>query len=213
MERSAIKISNIRINFYLFPLLIIFSVISQSAKGQSFKALLPESDALQYAGSIGYLSAGVGYELFKNNRGALEFRYGYVPENMGGELHIVTAKFNYRPFEITIKDWAKVYPANPGVFISYTAGEEWEITWDKDQYVKGYYWWSPAIRPHISLSTEVSLNAKKLLHSSRIKSLSIYSEFNTNELYFVSQVKSGGVLPLGDIIKLGIGVRMNFDWH
>jgi hypothetical protein len=68
---------------YLFVSLFF---VSQLANAQKF--LVPDEAILQYAGSIGYLSVGGGYKLFKNERGNLDFLYGYVPASAGGRLHI-----------------------------------------------------------------------------------------------------------------------------
>lgn len=174
------------------------------------QGLIPKSALSQYAGSIGFFSAGVGYELFKNDRGSLDFMYGFVPKNRGGRLHIATVKFAYRPFEVRLNDWAKLYPVNPGAFLSYHFGPRFDFQWDKDTYEKGYYWWSTALRPHISLGTEVKIDARKVAPALKIKSLSLYSEFNTNELYLVSYYQNAGTLSVTDIFKLGFGLRVAF---
>lgn len=174
------------------------------------QGLIPKSALSQYAGSIGFFSAGVGYELFKNERGSLDFMYGFVPKNRGGRLHIATVKFAYRPFEVRLNDWAKLYPVNPGAFLSYHFGPRFDFQWDKDTYEKGYYWWSTALRPHISLGTEVKIDTRKVAPALKIKSLSLYSEFNTNELYLVSYYQNAGTLSVTDIFKLGFGLRVAF---
>ncbi|WP_051291134.1 hypothetical protein [Pedobacter glucosidilyticus] len=172
--------------------------------------LIPKSVITQYAGSIGYLSAGVGYNLNKSGNSTLDIHYGHVPASKGGSLHIVTAKFAYRPFHIKINQHITLSPLNPGFFLSYHAGSNFDSTWDDNNYPKGYYWWSTAFRPHVSLSTELSLKSEKTLKSIGIKKLSFYSEFNTNELYFVSLFQNSKYLGLHDIFKLGFGSRIYF---
>ncbi|WP_304065931.1 hypothetical protein [Pedobacter glucosidilyticus] len=172
--------------------------------------LIPKSVITQYAGSIGYLSAGVGYNLNKSGNSTLDIHYGHVPASKGGSLHIVTAKFAYRPFHVKINQHTTLSPLNPGFFLSYHAGSNFDSTWDDNNYPKGYYWWSTAFRPHLSLSTELSLKSEKKLKSIGIKKLSFYSEFNTNELYFVSLFQNSTYLKLHDIFKLGFGSRIYF---
>lgn len=179
-------------------------------KAQSFKFLIPKDLVIQHAGSIGFGSIGAGYRLFKNKRGNLDFNYGYVPEQRGGELHILSAKFAYRPWEIKISDGISLYPANPGIFFSYHLGKQFDLYWDKDTYEEGYYWWSTALRPHISVSTELKLDGLKVLKTSKIKGVSLYSELNTNELYMVSYFQNSDVLSPSDIFKLGLGLRIHF---
>ncbi len=180
------------------------------SNAQLFNALIPDDIIVQHAGSIGFISAGVGYEIFKNKKGNIDLLYGYVPESKGGTLHIITSKFAYRPFQFKIGKWGTIYPLNPGIFVSYTIKRGLSITWDKDQYPKGYYWWPEAIRLHPSLSNELYLKADHLLPKARIKAVILYSEFNTNDLYLISWVNNQRALSLTDIFKLGYGIRVKF---
>lgn len=183
-------------------------LLPERVHAQFPEVLVPKEAVIQYAGSIGYLSAGAGYHLFKNKRGSLDFHYGFVPKAKGGDLHIVSAKFAYRPVEIRLKKLGSIYPVNPGVFLSYHFGKEFDLHWDKSQYEEGYYWWSSALRPHLSISNELKLDAIKLLRGSKIRSVSIYSEFNTNELYLISYLQNMSGLHLTDIFKLGFGLKI-----
>ena len=201
------KLSSIKYLFYGIAVLLLWPGVS--AHAQFPQLLIPKDVTIQHSGSIGFMSAGFGYPLFKNKRGHLDFNYGFVPEKRGGELHIISAKFNYRPWEIDIIDGIKLYPANPGFFATYHMGPQFDLYWDKDTYEDGYYWWSTALRPHISISTEVNLNAKKVFHTDRIKGISVYAEANTNELYMVSYFQNTGALAITDIFKLGIGLRVH----
>ncbi len=185
-------------------------ILAGAAHAQFPKVLIPKEVVLQHGGSIGFLSAGVGYPLFKNERGSLDLNYGFVPEKRGGPLRILSAKFAYRPFEVKIADGIKLYPANPGFFVSYHIGKQFDFYWDKDTYEDGYYWWSTALRPHLSLSTELKFDALKILKTSHIKGISVYSEFNTNELYMASYYKNTGTISLLEIFKLGLGLRVQF---
>lgn len=195
------KAWNIRISAVI---LLLFPGIR--LKAQLLETLKPDYVVLQHAGSIGYMSIGGGYELFKNDRGSLEFDYGYVPKNRGGTLHIATTKFAYRPFRIKIKDKVSIFPLNPGVFFSYHFGKQFGLGFDRDQYGKSYYGWSTALRGHISVSNEIKL------HTGNKNSVSIYSEFNTNDLSLVSMFYKNNSQWLSpeDIVKLGVGVKVGF---
>lgn len=191
-------------------ILVILTLFATNSQAQFFKKLVPQEVIVQHAGSIGFMEIGAGYKLFKNKRGSLDFTYGYVPESKGGSLNILAAKFAYRPIEIGLTDWAKLYPVNPGMFISYHLGKDYRFLPYDDNRPKGYYWWSTAMRIHLSVSNEVSLNAQKFFGKGKIKTLSVYSEFNTNELYLVSILQNTGGVALKEVIKLGLGVRIGF---
>jgi hypothetical protein len=195
---------------YISRLSILLLLIGTTLNSKAQRFLIPKDAIIQYAGSIGYLSVGAGYELFGNKRGNIDLNYGYVPESKGGALHIVTAKFAYRPFVIEIGDWAKVYPFNPGIFIRYTFNRNLGFNFDTVQYPKGYYYFSEAARPHLSFSNEFQLIKGKVLERTGLKALSIYSEFNTNDYYLVNYFQNSTALSPADIFKLGIGIRAKF---
>lgn len=188
-------------------LLLLFSI---NAAAQQKDDLVPDAVIVQHAGSIGYLSAGVGYELFTKKRGSLDLCYGHVPENMGGTLHVATAKFAYRPFEVRVSDKLTFYPANPGVFLAYTFGKNLSFAFDNKQYSRGYYGWSEALRSHLSVSSEVELHTVGSMIGKGVKAVAVYSEFNVSDLYLVSWATNRDGLPLFDVFKLGIGVRLKF---
>jgi len=203
------KLLNIKILF-AFLSIGIYTSTAQEIEPVKHKWYIPKSATLQFAGSIGYFSAGIGYNLNKSGSSSLDLMYGYVPVPKGGDLSIITGKFAWRPFKIKINEWAVIHPINPGVFLSYHGGSNFDSKWDDDEYPKGYYWWSTAFRPHISFSTEVKLNTEKLIPNLKIKTLSLYSEFNTNELYAISYIQNSHDLNLTDIFKLGLGARVYF---
>ena len=187
--------------------LVFLAGICTSSQAQKF--LTPDDVTLQYGGSIGYLNLSAGYKILKE-KGSLNFGYGFVPKSKGGRLHMATAKIAYRPFNIPIKDWAVIRPLNPGFFITYDFGGDFTHKRDESQFSKGYYWWNSAIRPHLSFSNEISLNSRKALPDSKIKNVTLYSEFNTNDLYVVSWVVNRKTISPGDIFKLGLGVKVHF---
>jgi hypothetical protein len=189
---------------------LLLAVGTVKGFAQKLKSLIPDAATVQFAGSIGFISVGAGYELFHNKRGNLDFTYGYVPASKGGTLHIIATKFAYRPFKIKIKDVAKFYPLNPGLFISYTINKDLPIEFNKSQYEKGYYWWSPALRPHLSFSSEVELDTEKDWNKSQIESISIYAEVNTNDYYAINYIHNPNSLSIGDIFQVGLGLRVKF---
>lgn len=198
---------------YFFRIVLTFVLLNfavAKSYGQAFQFLVPDEAILQFAGSIGYVSGGIGYELFKNDRGNLDFIYGFVPGSKGGVLNMATVKFAYKPWEIKVKDLIKIYPFNPGVFLTYTFHEDLSYRFSEDQYPKNYYNWSEALRPHLSFSNELEFDGTKLWKGSKIKAISLYSEFNTNDYYLINYFQNMSALTPSDIFALGIGLRLKF---
>jgi len=201
------------LNKYLFKTsaaILFFFLGTAMSYAQKLKFLIPDEAIAQYAGSIGYFSIGAGYEIFKNKKGNLDFNYGYVPASKGGELHAVTVKLAYKPFEIELSDWGKLYPFNPGFFLSYTFHKDLDFLYHPNDYPPGYYYWSPALRPHLSVSNEIEFSMDKIWNGTGIKKVGIYSEFNTNDFYIVNYLQNTSSLSLSDVFQLGIGIRLKF---
>ena len=169
---------------------------------------IPNQATLQFAGSIGLMSLGVGYTNSHDNLN-LQVGYGYVPESAGGRLDILHAKLLYKPFTVKLGSFTLWRPLNPGGFISYTLNEGFYGKWPEHQYPKDYYWWNSAMRLHASISSEISLGT---LPSNRlVKSYAFYVEANTNDLYIASFLTNRSYLSVWDILKLGAGVKINLN--
>ncbi len=192
----------------IFSLTLILGMLVSSAYAQNsfLERIRPDQVNLQYAGSIGYFSGGIGYNFFKEKT-VLSFHYGYVPKNKGGWMSIFSAKFEYKPFTIKIKDKLIIHPINPVLFPSYTSGDNFDYQFKTSQYRKGYYFWSSALRLHLGAGTEVKVLNNK---DAAFESVSIYAEVNTNDLYAISWFENRTTTPFYEMFKLGYGVRLNF---
>jgi hypothetical protein len=189
-----------------FILLLFFFTAFSSLKGQSRNRLLPDFGVVQYAGSIGYASAGFGYTFLKENA-RFSAHFGVVPKNRGGMLNVISAKLYFKPATFTIWNRVRMNPFDIGVMASYHYGDNFEEKWPEGVHPKGYYWWHPAFRTHLGMESSVSYEFKKG-HS--LRSITGYVEFNTNELYFVSFIKNIETVSFWDIVKVGTGARIYF---
>lgn len=185
--------------------ILIFAAFfnAQNSFGQRSGAL-PDFATLQHAGSIGFASGGLGYQI--SPRASISFHYGYVPKNRGGELNIAAVKFLYHTYSFQISRNLRFEPFQPGLMLSYHFGREFRSTWPSNRYPEGYYWWKTSLRAHLLWQTSLMLE----LRDKRIHSVTGYIEFNTNELYLISYFKNHRSLNLTDIIKVGYGLRVNF---
>lgn len=191
-------------------LLLFCFTCTLEGKAQDMDFLIPDAAIIQHAGSIGYFSAGVGYEIFKNKRGKLDFHYGYVPASKGGELHTLAVKFAYKPFEFELNKWIKLFPFNPGLFFSYTFHGDLLFKFNSSQYPAGYYYWSTALRPHLSVSNEIEFDLDKFEKKIGIEKLGVFTEFNTNDYYLINYVQNTSTISITDIFMLGVGMRLIF---
>ena len=201
---------NIR-SFLLFIVLLATQYVHAQTDSLQLKKSfwIPRGAVFQHGGSIGFLSAAISYNINKSGTGTLDFYYGNVPRSKGGTLNILASKVMWRPFKIKLGQDIVFHPFNPGIFLSYHMGRNFDATWDDNEYPKGYYWWSTAFRPHIAIANELKFRTGKFTNNS-IKYVSIYNEFNTNELYLISYLQNIHDLNLHKIFKLGLGIRAYF---
>jgi hypothetical protein len=177
----------------------------QNVRAQFLRKLVPDFVSVQHAGSIGWMSVGTGYNLFKH-RVRPGLQYGLVPPNKGGRLHIVTASVFVHPARIRLgKQWS-FNPVDVGFKGSYQFGKDYFFDLPS-RYPPNYYWWKPALRLH--LATETSLEFK-FPHNKRLRSVAAYLEINTNDLYLVSFVMNTRSLGILEVVKAGVGLRLNF---
>jgi hypothetical protein len=166
----------------------------------------PDELILQYAGSIGQFSGGVGYDIFKG-RGQTSFHYGHVPKRVGGTLNVFAAKLVYIPRVWKVSERTTIRPLDLGFMISYHLGEDFTTDWPSTRYPKNYYWWQTSFRLHLLAQPSITI---KIREHTVFRYITGYLEINTNDLYLVSYFQNTKGLSPEDIFVLGIGTRFHF---
>lgn len=191
----------------MFRLLTFVMLLSSLAsQGQEKQPIVPDFAALQFAGSIGVVSAGFGYEVFGNNV-RFSLHYGRVPVRHGGNIHVFASKLTYVPLIATVSNRAVIHPLDIGLMASWHAGDDIKSRWPEYQYPRGYYWWHPSLRFHLLTETSIRYD---LPGEQMVKSVTGYVELNANDLYIISFAQNAGSVSLTDIVKTGIGIRIGF---
>lgn len=171
-------------------------------KTEWLKILYPDHYKVQFAGGIGFLSGGLGYDFF-NNRVDISYFYGYVPEWFSEEdLHSVSLQLSGKPFRIDINSKFDYYPLNIGIFIHHTFGEEYYLTLP-DHYPEDYYWWYPGRTGGLFIEGQLNYQYKD---PGRVFSeIGFYYRIVTRGVYLTSKVSNSSI-PLEDIFSLGLGI-------
>src|SRR5688572_836623 len=95
-------------------LTILILLMCTSGFGQRKNWALPDFGVVQYAGSIGVISVGAGYDVFKS-RARFSTHYGAVPKPMGGPLNVLALKFLYEPLKIDVDNQTYIHPIDFGM--------------------------------------------------------------------------------------------------
>ena len=167
------------------------------------RTLLPDHIKVQFAGGIGFISAGAGWV---NKREKLEgdLWYGHVPRSVGGvEIHALSVKVTWHP--VKKKEWKsyELRPLSLGALVSYTFGKQYFLFSPKN-YPYSYYNFPTAMHGGAFIGGRMD---RKLPGG---KKLGIYYELGTNDREFASWGTNLKAISPTDILNLAIGARLSF---
>jgi hypothetical protein len=166
-------------------ILSFFSVSAQVEKKPN--NILPDHIKLQYAGGIGFIALGAGYES-KKGKTEGDFFYGYLPKKIGGvEIHAITGKFTWSPFKIINKGSVQIKPLSLGVLFNYTFGEQYFL-FSPDNYPYSYYNYPTAL--HAGFFIGGQIKKQGMFHKQPFAYCNIKITFHTKKaLNFLSMYK------------------------
>ncbi len=170
--------------------------------------LIPNLSVLQYAGDIGMISAGIGWDYGKHDRWETLLLVGYLPKFHTDENDFTfTLKENLVPWNIHCTHRLSVQPAVFTLFVNSVADDAF-WTKEPDRYPTGYYGFSSRIRTSIGFGGRIGWNIQNN-HQPHTDRLSLYYELSTCDLYLVSAVPNRRI-SFGDILRLGLGIQYRF---
>lgn len=195
-------------------LLVIFLSLAFKSLGQDSTSVkykikekswyIPDYVKLQFAGNIGFLSAGVGYKLIAKTW-YTEFLYGFVPKTISEAkpVHLIT---NKNTFTLFTKELGNHYTISPitGFTATLETGNNSYLKFP-DQFPRGYY-----VTNAVHFTIFGGVNVHKYFPDSKvIKAIDFYYEVGTVETYFYYAVTSKEV-SLDDVFSSSIGVNFYF---
>ncbi len=169
--------------------------------------LIPSYLKTQYAGSMGLISVGTGWDYGKNNQWETDVMLGWVPKyETDHDKVCFTLKQNFIPWSINPgnKDWI-IEPFACGLYFNTVFGEEF---WGKEpsRYPNKYYNFSTKLRTNIYIGQRITY--KIPTHKRNFgKALTFFYEISTNELYIVSAVDNDYLKPT-DYLHLSLGLKL-----
>ncbi len=164
---------------------------------------VPDHAAVQFAGSIGFLSAGPGWS-FLDDAVEASVLVGWAPPALAGEDFLTfTLKGQWRPFRIDTRGWT-VRPLSVGLLLSYTAGDAYFAT-KPDRYDDGYYWFRTALRPALTLGASVGRPVAAL----NLRLVEGYFELVATDYRLVQFARNPATVNAG-LFSLALGVKLRF---
>ncbi|WP_373045694.1 hypothetical protein [Vulgatibacter sp.] len=158
---------------------------------------------LQYAGNIGWLSAGPGWAWWQQ-RLQFSLLLGYVPEFVGGPITGAAAKLTVAPFEIDAGNEIFVRPLRIGSLGHYTFGDDYFFKQPADKYPPSYYDYSTAFR----IAAFVGASVGTTHDVGFLERIELYGELGTTDLEFFLHVDNPDTRPLFDAFHLALGTLL-----
>lgn len=168
-------------------------------------SLLPNIGVAQYAGNIGFLSAGIGWDYGKNNRWESHLLFGYLPHfTFDNDVATITIREQFLPWQCNISERTSLSPIVLSSSLNAVMNSEF---WFTEPINNNYYRFSTKVRFHLGVGSRFNWHIpdEKRRRYSRI---SLYYELSTYDLAVISYVRTSHQ-PLTDILSLGIGLNVS----
>jgi len=173
--------------------ILTLSVATQAQSEKKKTGIVPHHIKLQFAGSIGFISVGTGYEFAKKKLQG-DFYYGYVPEKIGGiNIHSITAKLTWLPVSIQKKDF-KFDLLTTGVLANYVFGKQYHLS----RASLAYYRFPTGA--HFALFAGGGITKNKF---------GLYYELGATDRDLISFASNLKGIKFYEIINIGIGARLS----
>ena len=170
-------------------------------------ALIPTHSKLQFAGNMGLLSVGFGWDYGKRNQWETDLLFGFIPKYSSSKAKATfTVKQNYIPWSLQIKESRfSAEPLTCGIYLNTVFGEEFWVS-EPDRYPEGYYGFSSKVRIHAFLGQRITydIDPKRRFTA---KTITLFYELSTCDLYLISAVTNRYLRPR-DYLALSFGVKL-----
>lgn len=172
---------------------------------KKWENLIPTHTKLQFAGNMGLLSVGTGWDYGKRNQWETDILLGFLPKFSSDHAKItMTLKQNYMPWSIDLGKGFSTEPLACGFYFNTIFGDEFWVK-EPERYPKGYYGFSTKIRAHVFLGQRLTLNIapnKRYI----AKAVTLFYELSTSDIYIASAFTNSYLRPK-DYLSLSFGVK------
>lgn len=168
-----------------------------------WERIKPKNAKIQYAGGMGLLSFGAGWEYGKRDMWGTDAFIGFIPKRFSDKLRFTfTLKQTVTPWSIRFCDRLSFEPLETGIYLTTINGEEF---WKKEpgKYPNSYYNFSSKIRFSVLLGQSLTFYPR----SECWRSVSLFYEVGTNDLYVVSKA-TNSTLKMKDILRFSFGLKL-----
>lgn len=166
--------------------------------------MLPTHVKAQYAGGMGFLSVGYGWDYGRKCRWETDMLIGVLPKAYSDNTHMTfTLKQNYIPWSIRCCDRLALEPFSCGIYMNFISGENFWIK-GPDRYPEArYYNFTSRLRLNLFVGQRLTCYFRK---NALLRNITLYYELSANDLDIVAKCGNRS-LALSDIVYFSAGIK------
>lgn len=172
----------------------------------NWEKLIPTHTKMQFAGNMGLLSFGTGWDYGKKDQWETDLFIGFLPRYESKKAKVtMTLKQTYLPWNLPLNRSFSVEPLACGLYVNTVFGDQFWVH-EPDRYPKGYYGFSSRLRTNIFLGQRITYDIDPERRY-RAKSISLFYELSSSDLYIISAFTNRYLKPR-DYLSLSFGVKL-----
>lgn len=171
--------------------------------------ILPTQNILQFAGNMGLVSYGVGWDYGRRGHFETDILVGFLPKYSGEKNYVtLTLKETFVPWSIFFdNDRFSFEPFTCGLYLNTILSNDFWVR-EPDRYPSGYYGFSTKTRINLFIGESITYKFSAERETA-IKSATLFYEFGAADIYFISGF-TNRYLKFWDIFGLSFGVKVKF---
>ena len=167
--------------------------------------LIPTHAKVQYAGGMGVMSFGAGWDYGRRCRWETDVMVGFLPRAYADKFHMTfTLRQNYIPWSIRCGGGRfSVEPFACGAYLNFISGERFWMREPARYPGEGYYGFTSRLRIHLYVGQRFTYYLK---NDSLLRHITLYYELSANDLDIVAKCGNKS-LDLSEIVYFSVGIK------
>lgn len=172
---------------------------------EGWERLIPTHVKVQYAGGMGLMSAGAGWDYGRRCRWETEIMAGFLPKAYSDRTHAtLTVRQNYIPWSVSLSDRIALEPLSCGIYVNMISGEDYWVR-EPNRYPGDiYYGFTSRLRSYVYVGQRLTYLRQG---ESALRAITLYYELAANDLDIIAKCGNRS-LSLQDILYFSFGVKL-----
>lgn len=172
----------------------------------TWERMIPTHTKIQFAGDMGLLSFGTGWDYGKHNQWETDIFLGFIPKYATDKAKATfTLKQNYMPWSLHLNKKFSVEPLACGVYFNTVLNGDFWVH-QPDKYPNKYYQVPSKIRIHVFAGQRLTYDIDEARRYTA-KSITLFYELSTCDLYIISRIGNSSLKPR-DYLRLSFGMKL-----